>query len=148
MAFRYSLQPLLRLRASLEHQEEQRLLAIAAVVARLRAEIEQLRQNGLEAKRAGLAEIERTSSGASVQFAAVCGAAFDKACKKLESRLEDAERDRLHQLREYQAVRQKREILEGLRERQETAYELEFTRHEQQAADEAFLVRAHLISSE
>ncbi len=148
MAFRYSLQSLLRLRQSLERQEEQRLFAIAAIVARLRAEIGQLHKENLEVKRTSLQEMARGSSGASLQFAAICEAAFENAREKLEVQLDDSEHKRLQQLREYLAVRQKREILQGLRDRQEAAYELEFARHEQQTADEAFLIRAHLISNE
>jgi flagellar export protein FliJ len=148
MAFRYSLQPLLRLRQSLERQEEQRLYAIAVVVARLRAEIEQLNQGELEARKAAQEEMAIASSGASLQYAAHCGAAFVLARKKLERQLEEAERKRLVQLRAYQASRQKSEILLGLRDRQESAYEVELARHEQQAADEAFLIRVHLLPNE
>jgi flagellar export protein FliJ len=143
MAFRYPLQSLLRLRESLERQEERRLFAIAALVARLRADIEQVDQHGIAARRAELREMVVASSGAFVQFAAVCQAALATARRKLELQLEEAERKRLHQLREYQAVRQKREILQGLRDRKEAAYELEFARHEQQTADEAFLIRKY-----
>ncbi|HTQ60210.1 MAG TPA: hypothetical protein VMI32_08305 [Candidatus Solibacter sp.] len=148
MAFKYALQPLLRLRQSLERQEEQRLFAIAAIVARLRAEIEQLNQSDVMARRAELNEMAGMAHGASLQFAAVCGAAFQATRKKLGLQLEEAERRRLLQLREYQTVRQKREIIEGLRERQEAAYELEFARHEQQTADEAFLICHHSLSNE
>jgi flagellar export protein FliJ len=150
MAFRYSLQPLLRLRLSLERQEEQRLFALAALVARLRADIDQLELNSLAARRAELQELAEAGigSGSSIQFAAICREAFAVARKKMVLELQEAERKRLHQLKEYQAVRQKREILEGLRERQEAAYELEFARHEQQAADEIFLIRGYLSSNE
>ncbi len=148
MAFRYPLQSLLRLRRSLERQEELRLFAIAALVARLRAEIEQFRLDDLEARRASLLETAGVSSGASLQYAAFCAAAYDNARKKLELQLEEAERKRLIQMRAYQASRQKSEILQGMRDRQEAAYQLELARHEQQAADEAFLMRAHLLSDE
>jgi flagellar export protein FliJ len=150
MAFRYSLQPLLRLRLSLERQEEQRLFAIAALVARLRADLDQLELDSFEARRAELRELAEVGlgSGSSIQFAAICREAFDVARKKMTLELQEAERKRLHQLKEYQAVRQKREILEGLRERQKAAYELEFARHEQQTADETFLIRAYLSSNE
>src|SRR5579863_3869836 len=150
MAFRYSLQPLLRLRMSLERQEEQRLFAIAALVARLRVDIDKLELDNLEARRAELEELAKAGigSGSSIQFAAICEEAFAAARKKLASELQEAERKRLHQLKVYQAVRQKREILEGLRERQEAAYELEFARHEQQAADEIFLIRGYLSPDE
>ena len=148
MVFRYSLQPLLRLRQSLERQEEQRLFAIAAIVARLRAELEAFRQDNFEVRRRELQKDSLGISGASLQYAAFCGAAFDRAYKKLEMQLEEAERKRLVQLRIYQASRQKAEILQGLRERQEAIYELELARHEQQASDEAFLLRTHLLTDE
>ncbi|MGB2592297.1 MAG: flagellar FliJ family protein [Candidatus Acidiferrum sp.] len=148
MAFRYPLQPLLRLRESLERQEEQRLFASAAVVSRLRAEIERLHEAGVEAQREALQEMSLGSPGALLQFAASCEAAFRSACRKLQLQLDEAERKRLLQLRAYQAVRQKREILQGLRERQEAAYQLEFARHEQQTADESFLIRLFSTSSE
>jgi flagellar export protein FliJ len=148
MAFRYSLQSLLRLRLSLERQEEQRLFAIAALVARLRAEIEQLKQDDVEVRRSQLGEMGEVSSGASLQFAAACGAAREKARTKLEFQLEGAERKRHAQLRAYQSVRQKREILESLRERQEEAFELENMRREQQAVDESFLIRSRVVFDE
>jgi flagellar export protein FliJ len=148
MAFRYSLQSLLRLRQSLERQEEQRLFAIAALVARLRAEMDRFERDNLEVRRAGLLELAEASSGAALQFAAICGAAYETARKKLESQLAEAERKRLTQLAVYHAARQKCEILQGLKERQKEAYELEFARHEQQTADEAFLIRTHLSSDE
>jgi flagellar export protein FliJ len=148
MAFRYPFQSLLRLRESLERQEEQRLLAIAAVVARLRAQIEKHRQGELAAKRVVLEEMEKGSSGAALQFAGFCGTASHFVRKGLELQLEEEERKRLVQLREYQAARRKREVLQSLRERRETAYELEFARHEQQAADEAFLMRPRVDSDE
>ncbi|HEY2545800.1 MAG TPA: hypothetical protein VGI46_07040 [Candidatus Acidoferrum sp.] len=148
MAFRYSLQSLLRLRQSIERQEEQRLFAFAAVVARLRAEIEQFQQEELEARRAELQEMSPASSGASLQYAAYCRLAFETASSKLELQLREAEGKRLAQLRVYQTSRQKSEILRGLRERQEAAYELDLARREQQTLDEAFLIRSHLLPNE
>ncbi len=148
MAFRYSLQSLLRLRQSLERQEEQRLFALAALVARLRAEIEELKQEDVGIRRAQIREMADGTLGASLHFASACGGALDMVRKKLELQLEEAERKRLTQLRAYKAIRQKREILEGLRERQEAAYEVESARHEQQNVDEAFLIRSHAVSNE
>jgi flagellar export protein FliJ len=142
MAFRYPLQSLLRLRESLERQEEQRLFALAAEVARLRTQIERLQQEDFESRRMELQEMASGSSGALLQFEAICGAASEAARRKIGLQLEESERKRLNQLRVYQAAHQKREILQGLRERQETAYELEIARQEQQIADEAFLMRA------
>ena len=148
MAFRYPLEALLRVRRSLERQEEQRLLAIAAVIASLRAQIEALHQNQLEMKRNTLQEMAGGSSGAAIQFAALSEAAFWAAQMKLQSKLQEAERQRLAQLRSYQNARLKREILEGLRDRQEAAYDLESSRKQQQLADEAFLARSLSASND
>jgi len=142
MAFRYPLQSLLRLRESLERQEENRLFAVAAEVARLRAQIEELRQGNAAARRRELNALE-VSGGVAItlQFMAICDAAVAGACARLQIQLDAAEHKRLLQLAAYQAARQKREILEGLRERQESAYQVETAHHEQQSLDDSFLLR-------
>jgi flagellar export protein FliJ len=144
MPYRYPLQSLLRLRESLERQEENRLFAIAAQVAALRAQIEQLRENEAQWRRAELQEIQEGIAGATLQFAADCADATRIACKKVEVALADLERKRLVQLTAYQAACQKREVLQGLRERKETAYEMEAAHSEQQMLDDGFLLRTYL----
>jgi flagellar export protein FliJ len=141
MAFRYPLQSVLRLRQSIERQEEQRLFAVAAVVARLRAEIEEFECARLDARRAVLREMMSGCSGATVQFAALCDAAAAGIRGRLQTQLEEAERHRLEQLSAYRSARQKREIFEGLRERQEAVHEREVAHREQERTDEAFLIR-------
>ena len=154
MAFRYPLQSVLRLRQGLERQEEQRLFAIAATVARLRAQIEELQQMRLQTRRSALQEISTSESGASgtsgsvLQFAAVCDAANAESQARLRTQLTEAEHRRLEQLRIYKAARQKREILESLRERQETDYNREELRRQQERADDQFLARFRTDSSE
>jgi len=141
MAFRYSLQTVLRLRRSLERQEEQRLFAAASVVARLRVEIEQLEQDHFAQQAQTYQELAAGSFGATFEFLAACEAAFKQARQALRLKLEQAEKERMKQLQRYKEARQKREILEGLRDRQEATYDLEFSRHEQQRTDEAHLLR-------
>lgn len=149
MAFRYPLQSLLRLRESLERQEENRLFAVAAEVARLRAQIEQLREGNASAKRNELATLHAEGGLAvTLQFLALCDAATASACAKLQSELERAEGQRLAQLAVYQAARQKREILQGLRERQETAYQVDAAHREQQSLDDSFLLRHRFLFDE
>jgi flagellar export protein FliJ len=142
MPFRYRLQPVLRLHSSLEHQEEQRLLALTSVVNRLRAELEMRQGQDFAARRAALADMEVFSSGAQLQFRAWCEAAAQRTIELLKRQLQEAERKRLEQLKVYQDARQRREIFEGLRERQKEIYDHEWARREQQSTDEAFLVRA------
>jgi flagellar biosynthesis chaperone FliJ len=148
MAFKYALQSVLRLRASLERQEELRLLAIAAVVARVRAEIEALDQEQLRRSRAAIVELEAGAWGATLQFGAVCDSAYAAARKKLRIQLADAESRRLAQLHVYRNTRQKREILQGLRDHQQFIFDLDFMRHEQQGVDEAFLIGLFAKSAE
>jgi flagellar export protein FliJ len=144
MAFRYSLESVLRLRRSLEHQEEQRLFALAAVVARLRTMLERMQQSDVAQRRAALAEMEEFSSGAQLQFRAACDDASLRLINRVKGQLQDAERQRLEQLKVYQEARQRREIFEGLRERQQELYKLNQSRRQQQRTDEAFLIRAFL----
>ena len=139
MAFRYALQSLLRLRRSLERQEEQRLFAFAATAARLRGALEDLQQADLSQRRAALSEMEESSSGAQLQFRVACDAASLQTIQRVKRQLVEAERLRVEQLKTYQKSRQAREILEGLRERQAELYERDQTRHRQQRADETFL---------
>jgi len=141
MPFRYRLQAVLRLRQSLERQEEQKLLAAASVVAKLRGKLEQLVESQMEARRAEFAQLEHGGAAAQLQYASVCDAAYVRVRKRLRLELQDAEHKRMELLAAYQTARQKRETLEGLRERQQQAYELNAARREQQVADEMFLMR-------
>jgi len=141
MAFRYPLQSVLRFRHSLERQEEQRLFGAAAVVARLRADAEQLENNHFEQKRRLFQELLSGTLSALLHFMAACDAAYAETRRTLLLQLEQAEIKRMEQLEIYKTARQKRETFEGLRDRQEEAYKLEFARHEQQSTDEAFLLR-------
>jgi flagellar export protein FliJ len=141
MAFRYPLQSVLRLRRSLERQEEQRLFALAAVVARLRVQIEELERIRLEGYRLMLEEMASGCSGAAVQFAATRERAATEARSRLQARLKEAERQRLEQLEAYQKAHQTREIFEGLRGRREAIYEREAAHRQQEQMDESFLTR-------
>jgi len=141
MAFRFSLLNILRLRGALERQEEQKLILLAGDVARLRSTIESLDEGQLLEQCAALKQLAEGSVGAELQFANLCLTAYDRARKQRMGELQVAEARRLEQMQAYREARQKRETLDGLRERQETAYILESTRREQQRADELFLLR-------
>ena len=141
MAFRYSWQSLLRLRRSLEHQEEQRLFARASVVNRLRAEIAALQQRDVALRRGALADLQELTTGGQMHFRARGDAAVARALDALQVQLKNAEMLRLEQLKSYQLSRQRREILKRLRDRQDEAYQREAARRQQHSADEAFLAR-------
>ena len=142
MAFRYPFQSILRLRQSLERQEEQRLFAIAATVARLRLQLEEFEYSRMEQWRVTSQEMMAGSSGAVLQFASLCDAHAATVQSKLQVELADAEGQRRKQLYVYQQARQKREIFEKLRDRQEENYDREVVRREQEQADDSFLMRS------
>lgn len=148
MAFQFALQSVLRLRASLERQEELRLLSAAAAVAKLRGELDRIQTEQVRRKRAVLGELAAGSLGAVLQYSSFCDGASLWAQKNLRVQIEEAERQRLVQLGRYQVARQKREILERLREHQRDAFTVAFNRREQQSVDEAFLIRSYRDSDE
>jgi flagellar export protein FliJ len=146
MAFHYRLESLLRLRRSLERQEELRLHALVAVVARLRSELQQLDEGRLAQRRSAQQSLATGGAGSTLQFEVACDEAYLVTRKSLREKLAEAEKKRTELLEIYIGARKQSEILDALRKRQEEAYTLEFLRREQQRADEAFLIRAYLIS--
>ena len=148
MGFRYTLQSLLRVRQSLERREEQRLIAAAAGVAQIRTRIEEVERERLQTRGTVLEEVSNGVFGATLQFVAVCDAAAALACAKLQTQLAQAEHCRQEQLRIYREARQKREILEGLREQQEDLYDQQCLRRDQELADEAFLLHRRTPAAE
>src|SRR5262249_14656885 len=110
-------------------------------VARLRSALENLDEAHLAAQRETLMRLAQGSVGAELQFATACTTAYEGVRKQLTAELEVAEAKRLAQMKVYRETRQKRETLDGLRERQEAAYTIETMRREQQSADEVFLLR-------
>jgi len=141
MAFRYRLEALLRLQRSVEQQEENRLLACVSKVASLRAEAQALEQARFERKRSAWSEPSGTPA-ALLRFAAEWDARALQRQKEIHERLRAAEVARLKQMVVYRAARQKREILEGLKDRQESAYTTEQLRTLQQSLDETHLLRS------
>jgi flagellar export protein FliJ len=148
MAFRYSLLTILRLRQSRERQEEQKLFSAAGTVTRLRTEIERLEEEHLGVQRANLMCLREGGPAAELQFASECRRAYERLLHQLGGELRIAEARRLEQMKAYRNARQKREVLDGLRERQEAAYNLEWARREQRNADELFLGRISRESSD
>lgn len=141
MAFRYRLEALLRLQRSVEHQEENRLLACAARVAGLNAELrawEALRRARINTVWSDSAQ---GTPGIFLQFAAEWDDAACQREKEIHEKLKVAHAERQKQMQVYREARQKREILEGLKERQESAFTTEQLRRLQQGLDEAHLLQ-------
>ena len=144
MPFAYRLEVLLRLQRSLEHQEEKRLLACAARVVRLKVELQSWESARLARKRRIMEDLERGASGIALQIAADWDLAAHRKQTEIRKQIVAAEQSRLEQLRVYRKARQRREVLDSLRERQQTEYNQEEIRRLQQMLDEMYLVRTFL----
>ncbi len=141
MAFRFTLQGLLRVRELQEKAELQGLQALAAKVAAARAEIAALDAHTEQARRTLWGDAAAGVSGAELHF----GAAREAACREqrqaLRARLQEMERAQQAQQARYLHARQQRETLSHLRDQQLAAYDLEQSRKAQRQIDELFLMR-------
>jgi flagellar export protein FliJ len=77
-----------------------------------------------------------------MHFAEACDGVLEEQHRRWSNQLVEIEKEYRKQQAVYLAVRQKREILESLRERQAAEYRRERERKEQQAVDDLFLMRA------
>lgn len=144
MPFRFSLESILRLRDGQERLERTRLLSLNAEVARLKLEIEALEAEVQEARKRLRENLAGGLSGAEIQFELVCERLRAEHARELEAKFQEAKRKVAKQQVVYRLARQKRRILENLRERRKDVYAREQSRREQQALDEAFSLRAVL----
>jgi flagellar export protein FliJ len=142
MAFRYRLETLLRLQRSLEHQEENRLLVCVARVVSLSTELRNWEEERLRRRASLWTELEQGAPVTVVQFAGVWEQVARAKEKEIRRQLQAAEQARQQQLKLYRAARQKREILESLKERGQSIYVTGELRRTQQALDEAHLMRS------
>ncbi|HUN60812.1 MAG TPA: hypothetical protein VMU53_02430 [Candidatus Sulfotelmatobacter sp.] len=142
MSFRFRLQTLLRLQRSLEHQEENRLHACVARIAGLQTDLRAWEEARLQRRSKVWTDLQEGQPVAVLQCSSLWEARAHLHENELRHQLDLAEQARQEQLKLYRAARQKREILESLKERQETAYTSEFLRRVQQDLDEAHLMRS------
>lgn len=148
MAFRFSLQPLLRLRASYERAEYLRLLGLAGIITKIRRQIESLDQESRSARARMRLKLAAGMHVGEIQFEAACEKVRNDQSRMLSARLADLIVREEKQRVAYQTARQKREILENLRDRQFAAYRREQARHEQQVLDELYLLHRGTSNSE
>ena len=141
MAFHFSLDAVLHLRKSIEHQQELKLRSANQNVARVRHAIEQLdgrRQHLLAAQSRQLAD---GTTAAEMRFELHCEAQLLRHRREREQQLATLEQARNQQRQILREARQARETLEAVRERQLSLYQKERLRREQRNLDDLFLMR-------
>lgn len=142
MAFRFTLDPVLRYRQSLEEQELRRLqLALAE-----RAQLVQKLEQAEDARRRLQSAIERAVLQAPIPAVELtfCAAKLEGIARWQESlrlSLTKLDGEIAGQRARYRAARQRREILGSLRELRLQEYRVEQQRREQAMIDELHLLR-------
>ncbi|MGD0426568.1 MAG: flagellar export protein FliJ [Candidatus Acidiferrales bacterium] len=140
MPFHFSLQAVLRLRTSYEQMEKLRFLAAAAAVVRAREEIAALEEETRAARQSQQGRLGKGVLAGELHFAVSSEGVRVQRKRAMAARLAELEKKQEAQRQAYQAARQKREILENLRQRKWDDYRREQARREQQQVDESFLL--------
>lgn len=141
MAFRFSLEAVLRYRRNVERVEESALLRIVQEIAGVKLEFQRVTAQQ-ESLRAQLErDLKQSLPAIHLMELAEQEAWLRADAEVLRVRLTELEAERLEQLSVYQKVQQGRQVLSEVRKRQQNFYEIEQRRREQKTLDEIFLAR-------
>jgi flagellar export protein FliJ len=142
MAFHFPLETLLRLRHSLERKERMALEDLARRIAAVRLAIAEIELERRAARALQSGGLTSGLTASEMHFAQACEENRETRQRRLTDQLVELEKQYRRQQAVFIEARQKREILENLRDRQETEYRREWDRREQQGVDDLFLMRA------
>jgi flagellar FliJ protein len=141
MPFRFSLAAVLKYREELEKREERILEQRREVLARLEAQLAELKEQRLRwvAERTSL--LERGILGDDLHYATEQIQRLDELEKEICRQAAAAMLDYEAQMKVFLVTRQKREILDELKSTQKDSYNALQDRREQQQIDEIFIAR-------
>ena len=117
-------------------------MASAARVSTLKNEMAEWEEERRERKRQAATELIGGSTGAVLGLAAEWDFAARQKQKEIGLQVVKAEATRNEQMAKVRAERQKREVLEGLKDRLESSFDQEQLRKVQQVMDDMYLTRA------
>lgn len=147
MAFRFSLQTLLKLRRSLEKQEERLLQSLNRELAMLRQGIESLGREELDARKERNRQLFGGLTGSDLRLVLVEENLRLQQRSRFQRHEQVLQTEQRQQQVAYWEARQKRDLLDNLRKRRVVAFQREQEKRYQQAVDEAYLLRRHCKSS-
>jgi flagellar protein FliJ len=140
MAFRFSLDAVLRCRKSFEQRERQRLQVVNREVAKARQLRDRASVERATAQKQWNQALQHGVTAVELQFELACDRAQLRQIAVLNEQLTKMEEMRRRQMEAFRKVRQQRKILEKLRERQFAAYQLIESRKTQQQMDDRFIM--------
>jgi flagellar export protein FliJ len=141
MAFQFSLRGLLRVRQSFEKREEQDLAIAIGELKQLNTALEQVREELTSSAGRFASLLARGTIGAELHLVCYEGILLERREEVLMGRVATALKDVQAQQVRLQEAKQKRKILENLREKQLALFVLKRGRRDQQMLDDAFLSR-------
>ena len=141
MAFRFSLAAVLTYREALEKRELAALEKAQQEIALLATQIQNAEQDLCLLERRREEDLRRGMPSIHLQDALEQEHAVEQFQKDLTKKREDLKIRRQEIFKSYEEQRQKRELLERLRERRLSEYEREQSKGEQAALDDLFLSR-------
>lgn len=141
MAFRFSLEGVLRFRENVERIEELALNKIVQEIASVQADLDQagLQQRSLREQRE--VELARGLPAIHLQEVAEQEREFNTRAEGLRALLQELERKRVEQLEIYRKAQQNQRILSEIRQQQRHSYDRDQRRQEQKTLDDLFLQR-------
>jgi flagellar export protein FliJ len=141
MAFHFTLEAALRYRQSLEEREQLRLESLLARRAALLQELQRADEARLQVQKAMRQVLQTAAAAAELQFCALQLNGIARQQNVLRSQLLQLEREVDEQTARYRQERQKREVLQSLRDVQLQEYRLVQQRRQQAMLDELYLLR-------
>jgi flagellar export protein FliJ len=141
MAFRFTLAAVLKYRKNLEQREYLALGRVQQEIVQVEAQLHECEQWLSEDTRLRTAETARGIASIHLQEAYERELRLQRQRDALQIQQQELRLKRLQCLKAYELARQKREILERLRDQQLQAYVLDQGRREQRRVDDLFLSR-------
>ena len=146
MAFRFSLQAMLRQRQGLYRQQEIKFSRALAEIVRLNRQIDTLTAAIRESVADDLLALQTGVSATNLHYNLRARSTLAEERQRLQTLLLESEKIRTQELALLQKRRADVEILESLRHTQHAAYRRESDRREKQAVDEMFLLRREFLN--
>ena len=141
MSFEFSLQGLLRLRESLEKEEEQKLAAAIGELKRLQTKLEKVREQLASTSERLSNLLARGTTGADLHLLCFEKVLLERREKALAESVSSALKGVQDQQARFLEAKKKRKILGDLREKQLALFLLTERRKDQQVIDDTFLLR-------
>ena len=142
MAFRFTLDAVLRFRESVEHSEEAVLLRIVQQIVETEQQLDQVEAEQVRIRESREQDLALKLPGVHLMDIAMRELELKTAADGLRSQLRHLEQERVNRLAVYQTARRDRQVLTELRQQQRQRHQLEQKRQEQKTLDDLFLARA------